>query len=68
VFYTWQRQVFENLEAALQATGQARASDGRERQLSRQVKELESKLARKDNVIAEVTGEMVALKKNIGEL
>jgi transposase-like protein len=68
VFYTWQRQLLENLEAALQANGKGRASDTREGQLARKVKDLESKLVHKDNVIAEVTGEMVALKKELGEL
>jgi transposase len=66
VFYQWQRQLFENLAAAFTTP----ASDGpskREKELVAKTKELEVRLAKKDHVIAEVTAELVATKKELGE-
>ena len=66
VFYQWQRQALENLAGAFSTP----ADDGpskRERELLAKTKELEAKLAKKDNVIAEVTAELVATKKELGE-
>ena len=65
VFYQWQRQVLENLAGAFSTP----ADDGpskRERELLAKTKELEAKLAKKDNVIAEVAAELVATKKALG--
>jgi len=69
LFYSWLRQLFDNMEGALQ--------DGRGKGngvLERKVTDLEEKLAksdaaivRKERVIAEVTEEYVALKKTLGE-
>lgn len=65
LFYYWQKQFFENGEAAFERNGR----DGRqERELTQKVDVLEARLARKDAVIAEVTEEMVKLKKELGEL
>jgi len=67
VFYQWQRQALENLAGAFSTP----TDDGpgkRERDLVAKTKELEAKLAKKDNVIAEVTAELVATKKELGEL
>jgi transposase-like protein len=51
VFYTWHRQLLENLAVALDAgSGEAPA---RERELVRKVEALEARLAKKDSVIAE---------------
>ena len=65
VFYRWQKEFFENGAAAFQS---------KERP-SRQVEEkqkriefLEKKVQRKDEVLAELMGEHVALKKSLGEL
>jgi transposase len=66
VLYTWQRQLFENLAGAFEGADGGRSSQ-RERQLAQQVERLEAKLARKDSVIAEISGEYVALKKELGE-
>jgi transposase len=68
LFYLWQRQLLENLEAALQ--------DGRtqrtEREAAAREKErtaaLEAALARKDAVIAEVSEQYLSLKKELGGL
>ncbi len=62
LFYYWQKQLFENGERAFE-----RDSADEQRQLERKLGTLESRLARKDSVIAEVTEEMVKLKKELGE-
>lgn len=63
VFYDWQRHVFENLAGALQPA----TTTSREKELERKVETLEAKLAKKDSVIAEISEEYVALKKELGE-
>jgi transposase-like protein len=63
LFYYWQKQLFEGGAAAFE-----RDTSEQQRKLERQVETLETKLARKDAVIAEVTEEMVKLKKELGEL
>ena len=65
VFYTWQRQALENLAGAF-STPAADGPSKREKELVAKTKELEAKLAKKDNVIAEVTAELVATKKSLG--
>jgi transposase len=66
VFYQWQRQLFENLAGAF-TTPASEGPSKREKELVAQTKELEAKLAKKDHVIAEVTAELVATKKELGE-
>jgi transposase len=68
VFYSWQRQLFDNLETALEATGGSRKRGGPSVVLQRKVASLEAKLVRKDSVIAEISEEYVTLKKELGEL
>ena len=63
VFYRWQKEFFENGTAAFE-----RRSDGRERKLEAKVAALTSKLAHKDEVIAEIMEAHVALKKLLGRL
>ena len=63
LFYYWQRQFFENGEAAFE-----RDAGSEQQQLERKVEALEQKLSKKDAVIAEVTEEYVKLKKELGEL
>lgn len=68
VFYGWQRQLMENMATALDGgAGRRRERNGLEEKLTRKVDALEAKLAKKDNVIAEVTEEFVRLKKSLGE-
>lgn len=64
VFYGWQNQLLERMETVLNS-GLVR--DSRERQLERKVDALEQRLAKKDNVIAEISEEYVQLKKELGE-
>jgi transposase len=66
VFYQWQRQVFENLAGALEGASDHGPSQ-RERQLAQKVEHLQTRLARKDCVIAEISEEYVQLKKELGE-
>jgi transposase-like protein len=63
VFYHWLRQAFENLSAALGPP----PGTSQEKKLEQKVEALEERLKKKDSVIAEVTEEMVKLKKELGE-
>jgi transposase len=67
LFYQWLRQAFANLGGAL-APEAANEASKREKELVARNRELEAKLAKKDNVIAEVTEELVKTKKELGEL
>jgi transposase len=66
LFYNWQRQLFEN--AAVVFAPQETGPSSREQELEARVAQLEAKLARKDAVIAEISEEYVALKKELGDL
>ena len=63
MFYRWQKEFFENGAAAFQA--KARSDHQAEQQ---RIEFLEKKIQRKDEVLAELMGEYVALKKELGEL
>jgi transposase len=64
VFYHWQKVLFDNASRAFE-----RAEDPRKTtKLEQKVSGLEARLARKDEVIAEVLEEYVKLKKELGEL
>ncbi len=67
VFYNWQRQLMENMAASLDGGARHRKSNGQEERLAREIESLRAKLAKKDNVIAEVSEEFVRLKKELGE-
>ena len=65
-FYQWQKVFFENGAAAFE-----KSSDKRNgilnNKLAQKLSRLESKLANKDEVIAEIMADHVRLKKNLGE-
>jgi len=61
VFYRWQKAMFENLPSLF-----APKTDSRLNGLERQNADLKNRLARKDEVIAEIMEEMVAVKKTAG--
>jgi transposase-like protein len=65
VFYQWQRLLLDNAAKALEPT---RGSDSQHRKLESKIESLESKLRRKDSVIAEISEEFVKAKKELGEL
>lgn len=66
LFYQWQHQVMGNLEAAFSLT--TKVDEKRSRKLEQKIEKLEAKIARKDNVTAEISEAYVALKKELGEL
>src|SRR5260370_2592970 len=61
VFYRWQKEFFENGAAAFQA----KARTGHQAEQER-IEYLEKKIQRKDEVLAELMGEHIALKKVLG--
>ena len=63
VFYRWQKEFFENGAAAFQKKGRPDHSAEQER-----ITYLEKKIQTKDEVLAELMAEYVALKKTLGEL
>jgi transposase len=63
VFYRWQKEFFENGAAAFQQRGRTNHRAERER-----IAYLEKKIQTKDEVLAELMAEHVALKKRVGEL
>ena len=63
VFYRWQKEFFENGTAAFQ--NKARTSHQPEQ---KRIEYLEKKIQTKDEVLAELMAEHIALKKSVGEL
>ena len=70
VFYVWQRQMWENLEAVFESSKRTdrETRSRREEELAGKVESLEARLVKKDGVIAEISAEYVQLKKELGEL
>ena len=64
VFYRWQKEFFENGASAFE---QKRSSTNHSAEQER-IAHLEKKIQTKDEVLAELMAEHVALKKEIGEL
>lgn len=62
-FYRWQQIFFENGAAAFERQSKPETSASEQR-----IAFLESKIRRKDEVLAELMEEHVALKKSLGEL
>src|SRR5205085_5121774 len=63
VFYRWQKEFFENGAAAFEQKARPNHSGDQER-----ITYLEKKIQTKDEVLAELMAEHVALKKTLGEL
>jgi len=63
LLYQWQKQFFENGAAAFQSSGRPKVDQAQQR-----ISFLEQKLRKKDEVLAELMEEHVALKKSLGEL
>jgi transposase-like protein len=65
LFYQWQRQLFENAPLAFDNGRQNKAQmDGKDQK----IEQLEAKLVRKNEVMAEIMEAYTLLKKNLGEL
>jgi transposase len=63
VLYRWQKEFFENGSAAFQQKNRSNHQAEQER-----IEYLEKKIQTKDEVLAELMAEHVALKKSLGEL
>ena len=63
VFYRWQKEFFDNGATAFQKKARSKPQPERER-----IEYLERKIQTKDEVLAELMAEHVALKKSHGEL
>lgn len=63
MYHRWQEQLFQN--AALALAGQRAPERGKDLQ---RIEKLEQKIRQKDEVLAELMVEHVALKKELGEL
>ena len=63
LFYTWQKQFFENGTRAFNGGPADRA----ETKLQKQIQYLEGRLARKHEVLSELMEEHIRLKKELGE-
>jgi hypothetical protein len=63
MFYRWQKEFFENVAAAFQQKVRPNHQAEQER-----IEYLEKKIQTKDEVLAELMAEHVALKKTVGEL
>jgi len=61
--YRWQKEFFENGAAAFQAKARSDHQAEQER-----IDFLQKKIQRKDEVLAELMAEHIALKKELGEL
>ena len=64
-FYRWQKEFFENGSAAFQSKERP-ARQVEEKQ--KRIEFLEKKVQTKDEVLAELMAEHIALKKSLGEL
>ena len=63
VFYRWQKEFFENGAAAFQTKARPKQQPQQQR-----IEYLEKKIQTKDEVLAELMAEHVALKKSLGEI
>jgi transposase-like protein len=66
VFYRWQSQLFENLAGAFSTPAAANGPSKREKEQAHELAQLKARLAKKDEVIAEISAEYVNLKKELG--
>jgi len=65
VFYFWQKKLFE--EGAVVFESKA-ANSRQQAEEARKIQALQAKLQQKNEVLAELMGEHVALKKKLGEI
>ena len=65
--YTWQRQLFENGALAFERRTNGAAKRRQEDAATKKIAQLEAKLQRKNEVVAELLEEHVQLKKELGE-
>lgn len=66
MFYNWQKQLLDNA-ARVFSDARENSRPSREAELEQKIAQLEAKLTKKDGIIAEISEEYVALKKELGE-
>src|SRR2546421_11312309 len=66
LFYSWQKLLFENGQAAFTCNDKRRKADANAK--DQQIADLQAKLQRKHEVLSELMEEHVQLKKALGEL
>jgi transposase len=67
LFYVWQRQLMENMGAALEDRRTKRVESSETAAQHRTIEKLEAQIQKKDSIIAFVSEEHLALKKKLGE-
>ncbi len=67
-YYNWQKQFFENGPAAFERRPNSANEKRRKDAAQRKIEQLEKKLQDRNEVVAELMQEHVALKKELGEL
>ena len=67
LIYGWQRQLFANMDKALENGTGAKKGNLREKTLEKKVERLQDRIQKKDSVIAEISEDFVKLKKELGE-
>jgi transposase len=65
LFYSWQRLLFENAQASFDNGRRSRTAEDAK---DRKIEQLEAKVQRKNEVMAELMEAHTELKKNLGEL
>lgn len=65
VFYFWQKKLFEEGAVVFESKAGANRQQAQE---ARRIEALEAKLQQKNEVLAELMGEHVALKKSLGQI
>jgi transposase-like protein len=65
LFYTWQRLLFENAHLAFENGRKSKAAEDAK---EKKIEQLEAKVQRKNEVLAELMEEHTKLKKELGEL
>lgn len=67
LFYFWQKQLMENMSAALEDRRTRRVEATQAAAQKRTIDKLQAQLQKKDSIIAFVSEEHLALKKKLGE-
>lgn len=67
-YYNWQKQFFENGSAAFERRPNSANVKRQQNAAEKKVEQLEKKLLDRNEVVAELLQEHVALKKELGEL
>lgn len=67
LFHVWQRQLLENMGAALEDRRTRQVDERAARTQQQTIEKLKTQLQKKDSIIAFVSEEHLALKKKLGE-